>query len=587
MASFRKNTAGRPTDAPYKQDAPDKQRDRAHRVDDRRVLAWICRVARPELPTVAAIVLGEALWAVLGTVTALFSREIVNGATEGLKSKMFLYLGIYLAVALSLIGVHSVMRYVTERCKAKLEILFRGRLFEAMLTRSYPALKEHHTGELVNRLAGDVTVISDAATTILPNIVMMTVRLVAAMAVLIHLEWRFALVFAAGGVLMFCSARFLKRRVQGYHRSMQEKEGKVCSFWQEVFENLIVVKAFAGEKMSAKKSELLLEEHYKVRMKRSLVSTLSMFGTAFIVRLGHIFAIGYGAFCLLSGKMDYGTLTALTQLVSQVQQPFANMSGIMPRYYAALSSAERLMEMEELADDSNTEAGAVNAAETYRRMKYIDVRGVEFSYDRDNIVLENCCCRIHKGDFISITGMSGIGKSTLFKLLLDVYPKRAGELCLVSENGGEIPINGNTRPLFAYVPQGNMLFSGTIRENLCFLAAENAEDEAIRKALVCACADSFLDELPEGLDTVIGEQGIGLSEGQIQRLSVARAILSGAPILLFDEATSALDEATEAALLSNLRAMTDRTCVIVTHKKAALDICNRHFIIRDRKIEEI
>ncbi len=552
---------------------------------DRKSLGWIIKVSRPQIPTVIAIVLGEAVWAVFGTATALFSKEIINNATSGNKNGMFLFLGIYIAVALVLLGVHAVMRHVSERCKAKLEILYRTRMFKAVLSKRYNDLGAYHTGELINRLTGDVSVISDAVTGILPNVVMMTVRLVCAMVVLIRLRWEFALFFAAGGVVIFSFARVLKRKVQQYHKAMQQADGRTRSFWQEIFENILVVKAFAGEKNSVNRADRLMTEHYKLRMKRSVLGTVSMLGTSFVIRLGHLFAIGYGAFCLFSGTMDYGTLTALTQLVGQVQQPFANMSGIMPRYYAALSSAERLMEIETLAEDSNS-GTLLDAAAVYPTLKSLDVRDVTFAYDRDNTVLENTSVSVHKGDFVSITGMSGIGKSTLFKILLDIYPLDGGTALVVTETG-EIPLSGKTRTLFAYVPQGNMLFSGTIRENLVFMSREDSvDDEQICRALSLACADGFMAELPDGLDTVIGENGLGLSEGQIQRIAVARAILSDAPVLLFDEATSALDEATEAALLENLRRMTDKTCIIVTHKKAALAICNRHLVVKDRKIVE-
>ena len=184
---------------------------------NRRALKWIFEVSKPQLPTIIAIILGEALWAVFGTATALFSREIINSAVDKDESRMFTFIAIYLAVALSLIGVHAVMRYVTERCKAKLEILFRSRMFESMIKRRYSALKDHHTGDLVNRLTGDVAVISDAATTIIPNVVMMSVRLLCAMAVLIAFDWRFALVFAIGGIIIFTMSRLLKSKVQYYH----------------------------------------------------------------------------------------------------------------------------------------------------------------------------------------------------------------------------------------------------------------------------------------------------------------------------------------------------------------------------------
>ncbi len=557
-----------------------KKRDKR---TERKTLKWILSVARPEIPTVLFIIFGEGLWAVFGTVTALFSREIINGATRGDRDHMFLFLIIYLVVALSLLAVHGIMNYTTERCKGRLEILFRSRVFDKMLSRRYAELREHHTGDLVNRLSGDVGVISDAAATIIPNVVMMSVRLICAMIVLVRLNWRFALVFSVGGILIFLFARLFKGMVQEYHKAMQQADGRTRSFWQEIFENLMVVKSFAGEQKAEEKASALMNEHYKLRMKRSLIGTFSMVGTRVVVRMGHLFAIGYGAYCLLSGTMDFGTLTALNQLVGQVQQPFANMTGIMPRYYSALSSAERLMEIENLPED--TVGTPVNAAETYRKMQNIDVQDITFRYDEDKTVLENCSCVIQKGDFVSITGMSGIGKSTLFKVLLDIYPFEAGEAVLCTSEG-RLPLTGSTRTLFAYVPQGNMLFSGSLRDNLLFMAHENVSDEQIRKALECACAAEFVDALPEKLDTVIGENGVGLSEGQIQRLSFARALLSEAPILLLDEATSALDEATEAKLLTNLKALDNRTCIIVTHKKAALAVCNRHFVIKDKKFVE-
>ena len=193
--------------APDRDLSPSDIQKKRDKKSEKKTLNWILSVARPEIPTVLLIILGEGLWAVFGTVTALFSREIINGATRGDKEHMFLFLIIYLVVALSLLGVHGLMTYVTERCKGRLEILFRSRVFDKMLTRRYADLREHHTGDLVNRLSGDVGVISDAAATIIPNVVMMSVRLLCAMIVLVRLNWRFALVFGIGGILIFLFAR--------------------------------------------------------------------------------------------------------------------------------------------------------------------------------------------------------------------------------------------------------------------------------------------------------------------------------------------------------------------------------------------
>ena len=550
--------------------------------ENRAALHWILRMARPEYWRIVLIVLGEALWATFGTVTALFTREIINSATSRDWHRMLTFIIIFVVTSLGLLGVNATMRYVTEKCQARLEIRFRHEIFDRILSRSYPSLYAYHTGDLVNRLSNDVSAITGAATSILPQIVMMSVRLIAAMAVLIGLEWKFALIFGVGGVAILLFSRFLKPLVQRYHREMQQAHGKTYSFWQEIFENLSVIKAFASEEKAVGRSDELMQRHFELRMKRSMLGVFSMISTRLIIRVGHLFATGYGAIMIFRGVMDFGTFTALSQLVNQVQMPFANMSGILPQYYSALASAARLMEMEKLADDS-TFGTRADAKKTYDAMKRIEVRHIDFAYDAENPVLVDSSCVIEKGDFVSITGMSGIGKSTLFKVLLDIYPKQKGEAEIITD-GESIPLSGLTRPLFAYVPQGNMLFSGSIRENLLFLAPDGVTDEEIDEALRVACADGFISELPEGLDTVIGENGVGLSEGQIQRVSVARAVLSGAPILLLDEATSALDEPTEGQMLRRIKALDNRTCIIVTHKRAALEICNRHLAIRDKKL---
>lgn len=219
----------------------------------------------------------------------------------------------------------------------------------------------------------------------------------------------------------------------------------------------------------------------------------------------------------------------------------------------------------------------------YESIQRIEFQNITFSYGREQ-VLENTGITLIPGDFVAIMGRSGIGKSTLLKLLLDVFPVDAGSITFETENAS-VPASCATRPLFSYVPQGNMLFSGSIRENLTF-AAQSPSEEEIAAALRISCVDRFLPELPEGLDTLIGEHGHGLSEGQVQRVAIARALLKKAPILLLDEATSALDEETEEAVLRQLKELKNVTCIIVSHKRAALRVCNRHIWIEEKKICE-
>jgi ATP-binding cassette subfamily B protein len=283
---------------------------------------------------------------------------------------------------------------------------------------------------------------------------------------------------------------------------------------------------------------------------------------------------------LYLGVISFGTLTSVVQLVNQIQAPFAGISGIMPQYYSVLASAERIIEIEALPEEP-LEYPLLDRRRAYDGLERMTFENICFSYGRE-VVLKDASLEIKKGDFVVIGGISGIGKSTLIKLLLGVIKPQKGRI-LLRINGEDVPAGKHSRPLFSYVPQGNLLLSGTIREAVS-VANENLSDEKIMAAARISCADTFIERLPDGLDTYIGEKGFGLSEGQIQRLAITRAILSDAPIILLDEATSALDETTEARLLNNIKELKDKTCVIISHKRAAFEICNKHVFIEEQRI---
>ena len=287
--------------------------------------------------------------------------------------------------------------------------------------------------------------------------------------------------------------------------------------------------------------------------------------------------IGYIGYGILKGTVSYGTFAAVLQLVGQIQTPFANLSTFLPQYYAMVASVERLMEAESFPDDCPE--GQLDQEEIDRlyhgSFRGLRFENVSFAYpDREErvSVLKDVSAEAKKGEIVAVVGPSGQGKSTLLKLLLCLYPVDGGQR-LLQTDAGEEPLRAAHRGLFAYVPQGNRIFSGTIREALTF-GDVDVGDEDIWRALDVAAAD-FVRELSEGLETRLGERGAGLSEGQLQRLAIARALLSEHPILLLDEATSALDEGTEARLLDNLKRMTDRTVLIVTHRPRVREISDR------------
>ena len=279
--------------------------------------------------------------------------------------------------------------------------------------------------------------------------------------------------------------------------------------------------------------------------------------------------------------ISYGVLMQITTLIGQIRAPIQGMSNIFPTYYSALASAERIMEIEKLPEETELHSD-VDINKLYREMDAICFDNISFRFDRD-IVLDSTSLFINKGEFVAVEGISGIGKSTLMKLLLSVYQPQNGSIYIRTPNKN-YTADKSLRKLFSYVPQGNFLLSGTLRENIAFVAPD-VNDEDILNAARIACADDFISELPQGLDTVIAEHGGGLSEGQVQRVAIARAILTGAPIILLDEATSALDEETERQLLRNLRELKDKTCIIISHKRAALEICDKTVMIENKKIK--
>jgi len=340
----------------------------------------------------------------------------------------------------------------------------------------------------------------------------------------------------------------------------------------------------SNENATVEKANGLQKNYYDRRIAQRKLFITANTGLHLVFSLVYVFAVIYGAYGIAKPvpTVDYGTLTAMLQLVTQIQNPLLSIGGILPQFYNMTASIERIMEIEDLADEPD--AKSINPTEFYSSLKRITLKDVTFSYGRDT-VLESSNLTINKGDFVCIKGISGIGKSTLFKLLLGVYPDYQGEIGYETENGVIKP-NKALRKLYSFVPQGNLLFSGSLRENLTFVK-QDATDKEIENALKLACAYDFVKELPDWLNTVVGENGTGLSEGQIQRIAIARALLCGAPVILLDEATSALDDITEKQLLSNLKELQDVTVIIVSHRKQVLSVCNRAVAVKNKRIEEV
>lgn len=558
-----------------------KSRIKFGKLSDFETVKWVIKVSRGSWLFVFCYAVLSAALSFFGILTAYGTKNIINGAVN---SDLILLKkgGIQLLILVLLqLGLKVFNNNIYERAKAKIEIKIRTRVFERILHKDYSLLSKHHSGDLLNRLTSDVQTICNGVTGLVPNIVSLLTKLVTSVVIMISLDPLFAVIFLAGGSLVAVTARFFKNYLKNIHKKAQETDGNVRSFFQESLASILVIKVFNAYEQIQKKSLELQEENYKVRIKRATISIFANTGMQMAFSLGYLFAMVLGGWRVYQGFIDVGEMTAILQLVNQISGPLSALAGVLPTFYGIIASAERIIEIEDYSDELDINDPIADPYGYYEKIESIDFENIVFKYNRD-FVFDNASVSIDKGDFAAITGISGIGKSTLLKLLLGVIYPESGEIRIKSADESRI-VDKSTRGLFSYVPQGNLLLSGTLRENITFMCPGKSDAE-IEEAIRLSCADEFISELPDGLETAIGERGLGLSEGQVQRVAIARAILYNAPVLLLDEATSALDEMTEEKLLRNLRQLRNRTCIIITHKPAALNVCNKEIRIEDRKI---
>ncbi|MBQ7831266.1 MAG: ABC transporter ATP-binding protein [Clostridia bacterium] len=524
---------------------------------------------------------------VLSVAVTLFSlsfaylvRYLINSASNGQEQRLWIFSGLLIGLLLFKILGKTLENFYAEKLRAKMTTELRTKLFSKLLRSDYAKTYAYHSGELMNRLTTDIGEVSAYTVGLLPVIAGIVVQIIGSIIALITIDPLFTLIYVVAGTLFAVATSLFRKKLKQRQKEVLETDGAFRAYTQESLGSIMTIKAYGVEEKSAEKAAAFGEGYYQKRMARNRLRA-SMSGLfSLLSNFGLIFAIVWCSVGILIDETpDYGAMMAAVLLLMQLQSPLSSISTVAPAYYARLASGERLSEIDEIPVDNAIE-DLENGQEVYNTLSEIRFEGIRFTYGRD-IIFDGVNAAFKKGEIVCLTGPSGAGKSTVFKLLLAVFKPTDGEIYLDGEK-----LNAKHRGLFAYVPQGNFLFSGTIYENLTFFSMEkdsNLLNEKIEIALKAACCE-FVYELPEGLSTQLTERGGGLSEGQLQRLAVARALLSERPILLLDEATSALDSETEKTLLENIKNLQNRTCLIVTHRPAALSIANRVLTVDNGKI---
>ncbi len=564
-------------------------------------LNWLFKVPGRKKAYILLLIIIEMLHGGSGVLYALFLRNIVDSAVGQDINGFMLNVCYIILLVIFQLAMRAMLRYLDELSRASLENIFKERLMSNLLVKNFAAVDAVHSGEWLNRLTNDTVVVAAGYTDIIPGIAGMLVKMVSAVVMIIILQPWFTWVILPGGALMVFLTYAFRKVLKRLHKNIQEKDGSLRIFLQETLGNMMMIRSFAAEKQTEQEIKEKAKEHKKARMRKNHFSNFCNVGFGTAIQGMYLFGVCWCGWGILTGAITYGTLTAITQLITQIQAPFANITGFLPRFYAMTASAERLMEIESFEQDNQEPPlSPEQVGQLYRsQLQEFGLDNVEFTYypptDKVSelskegmpVVLRGINVNVKKGEYVAFTGHSGCGKSTVIKLLMSIYKPDSGE-CYLGTSGDRLTLTPRYHRLFAYVPQENKLMTGTVREAVAFADKSKMHDnEKITQALKIACADEFVNELENGVDTLLGERGTGLSEGQTQRIAVARAVFSDSPVLILDEATSSLDTETEKMLLNNLRSMSDKTVLIVTHRPAALEICDRVLRFTENGIEEI
>ncbi len=528
-----------------------------------KTLCWVYKNFKPFLPKTIIACLASIGFSLSVIAMALISKEVLEIAERKTNGNIKSYI-IAFAVIIALQIVFYAASYLLKvAVTGKFTILLRQKLFKTINAKKYSESSKYHSGDILNRFTTDVEVVVSNTVNILPDLCSILAKIAGGSVALFILNWKIGILVISTGIIVPAIGKIINLRYKYLHKEIVRTEGVTRSFLQECFENSILLKTFKSEKPFINRLKSSMDENYRFKFKRAILVIISQLSLYSFFTLCYYAVLVWGAYQITQDAISFGALMAFLQLISQLRAPLQNISGILPKYYSIIASSERLIELETLKDEES-ENNILNIPE----FKNLSGENISFSYG-SKAVLKNFNFSINAGSMTAIVGTSGIGKSTLFKLMLGLYNLDSGSIKINSE----INVGKDTRSLFAFVPQGNMILSGSIRDNIT-LCNPDISQEKIINACKSAQIHDYISSLENGYDTVLSERGGGLSEGQVQRLAIARALLTDAPILLLDEATSALDKETELRLLTDIKELKDKTVILVTHRKTSIDFCD-------------
>ncbi len=521
------------------------------------------------------------LTTVMGLASSVGSKYLIDAVTGQDSGNIALIALFIVAMGLFSIGINAITTMISARINIKVNNEIQAEVFDKILVADWISMKEFHSGDLLNRLNGDVNTVASSILSWIPSLITRSAQFFGILAIILYYDPTMAVIALGSAPVMLIVSKTLMKKMRDYNKRMRQVSSDVMSFNEESFQNIQSIKAFDLVGLFSKRLRDVQQNYKDVFLD---YNKFSVYTSSFMSVVGMFVAyacFGWGVYRLWTGHITFGTMTLFVQLSGQLSSSFKSIVSLVPSAISATTSAGRIMEFFKIKDESELEDDKAKLIQNNTQGKGLSVvlDDVEFSYNENKTVFQHADVVANPGEIVALVGPSGEGKTTMIRLLLGLINTKSGNASIRDINGVSCKISSATRRFFAYVPQGNTIFSGTIAENMR-MVKQDATDAEIVEALKAACAYDFVNRLPDGINSKVGERGSGFSEGQAQRLSIARALLRKSPILLLDEATSALDVFTERQVLRNIMNMGyARTCIVTTHRPSVLTMCDKVYKI--------
>ena len=522
----------------------------------------------------------------MGLVSSVASKYMIDIITGYETSKLWVMILIMVGSTIFSLAFSSIISRISTKLSIDINNDIQADIFDKIVDADWLSLNKYSNGDILNRFNGDIGTVSSNAISWLPTIIIAVYNFVATFFVIMHYDWVMAVIALGSAPVMLLMSRFMIKKQRDYSKKVREMSSQLMTFEVEAFYNFDTIKSFGVAPHYSKKMRWWQGKFRDISLKYNLFSIKTNIFLSILGTVVQFVAFGYCLFRLWTNDITYGTMTLFLQQRSNLSSAFNSVVSIIPAFLNSSVSAHRIRELVELPRE-------VHIPESGEMDKYADqgfevqMKDVNFSYVEGTRVITESAFQAKPGEIVALVGPSGEGKTTMIRLILGLVRPEQGEVKLRALGAREIEMNAETRHLFAYVPQGNTILSGTIAENMR-MVKEDATDEEIVEALKVSCAWEFVEKLPLQINNSVGERGRGLSEGQAQRIAIARAVLRDAPILLLDEATSALDVTTERTVLRNIvKQHPNKTCIVTTHRPSVLNLCQRVYRVMETHVTEL